>query len=99
MALLAARSKKALVSAIMIPLLMALVTASVSSTDVVFDYQNCVDWPRCDMQAVRHDNTCGGRCAVLGIDGIGICTYILGASKCCCIPRQALIDAQRQLHH
>ncbi|TVU16837.1 hypothetical protein EJB05_36992, partial [Eragrostis curvula] len=97
MALLAARSKKALVF-IVVPLLMTLLAASVSAGRSTFSmaYERCAKW---------EDNCnaldCGAKCAFGMVIGVGTCKVIGRVTYCCCVPSHppSSIVVHRQLVH
>ncbi|RCV37620.1 hypothetical protein SEVIR_8G079700v4 [Setaria viridis] len=64
-------------------LLMALVAAAVPAGRRSF----LLEGERCSESKNCKADTCGATCAVLGINGVGVCKVDGGVPSCCCVPK------------
>ncbi|KAF8730780.1 hypothetical protein HU200_016643 [Digitaria exilis] len=64
--------------------LMALVAAAVPAGSRSFPLEageHCSESKNCN------PDNCGATCAVLGINGVGVCKDDAGVPSCCCVPK------------
>jgi len=66
-------------------LLMALAAAAVPAGRRGFVLEAAAE-QRCFVSKSCQADTCGATCAVLGINGVGVCKDDGGVPSCCCVP-------------
>jgi hypothetical protein len=76
-------------------LLMALAAAALPAGRRSF----LLEGERCSVSRDCKANTCGASCAVLGIDGVGVCKVDGGVPSCCCVPKSSNSGGITQLAH
>ena len=53
---------------------------------------------RCFESKNCQEGTCGATCAVLGINGVGVCKDDGGVPSCCCVPKLKSVGVDKLAH-
>nr|TKV99984.1 hypothetical protein SEVIR_8G079800v2 [Setaria viridis] len=87
-------SKKTLAFLVVL-LLMAFVAVAVPAgrRSFLLEAEHCSESKNCKA------DTCGATCAVLGINGVGVCKVEGGVPSCCCVPKSSNSIGVNQLAH